>query len=93
METSNNWYLIKESLTEGCIYPLKKGQNEESRITDLKAMIARGNHKSALRPCAEIAFEKDVNREYRRSYMIPVPIKYLLELKGAGVIPVGVHDQ
>ena len=89
-----NWPQIEESITKGCIYPLKKGNTDEkTRLKDLKAMIKRGNNKSALRPCAEIAFEKDVNRKCRRGYMIPIPIKYLPKLRNAGVIPVGVHDQ
>ena len=89
-----NWNHIEESITKGCVYPLKKEQsNEKVRLADLEAMIQRGNHKSALRPCAEITFEKDINRECRQGYMIPVPIKYLRRIKNAGVIPVGVHDQ
>lgn len=88
-----NWKFIEETLREGAVYPLKQPRDEETRIADLKGMIERGNHKSCERPDLNKALKKNITKELKRGWQIPLPIPYLLELKGAGIIPMGVQDQ
>ena len=87
------WPEIRSILVEGCIYPLKEGQTEEVRKKDLAAMVARGNHKSALTPEHIIVLEKIQKKEVSQGFTFPVTIDCLMKMKGAAVIPMGVHDQ
>ena len=55
----NNWEKIESILKNGCIYPLKEKRTETIRQQDLKAMVERGNHKSALTPDHVAVLEKN----------------------------------
>ena len=88
-----NWHEIEKLLTIGCVYPLKEPQDEETRLRDLDASIARGNHKSCIKPHLEKSLDEYIAKELRRGYLIPLPIKYLKHLKNAGVIPMGMSEQ
>ena len=88
-----NWNMIEEILTKGCVYPLKKPQNEEIRLRDLKANIRRGNHKSCEKPHLAKSLDENIDKELRRGYLIPLPVEYLKNLKNAGVIPMGMSEQ
>ena len=88
-----NWQMIEEILTKGCIYPLKKPQEESTRLKDLQASIKRGNHKSCKKPHLEKSLKENIEKEIRRGYLIPLPVKYLQKLKNAAVIPMGMSEQ
>ena len=88
-----NWPAIEETLSKGTIYPLKKPPDENHRIENLIAMIKRGNHKSSEKPKLKEALIKRTAKDVRKGYQFILPVKYLLKLKNAGVIPIGVADQ
>ena len=52
-------------------------------------MISHGNHKSATIPSNEPTIIKHYKKEVNRGWMLPVKIKSVPKIKGAGVIPVG----
>ena len=66
--------------------------DEQTRLADLQAMIARGNHKSSALISTE-SLKSKYNKEVDRGWMIPLPIPFLLKLKHASVIPLGVAFQ
>lgn len=88
-----NWKKIRSILAHGCIYPLDKEQPEEIRKKDLEEMVKRGNHKSALTTDHKAVLEKIQKKEVRQGFTFPLTVDCLLKLKGAAVIPMGVHDQ
>ena len=88
-----NWQEIERIMTVGCIYPLKEAQDEETRRKDLEASIRRGNHKSCDKPHLAKSLDKNIEKELKRGFIIPLPIHYLHKLKNAGVIPMGMSEQ
>ena len=56
-------------------------------------MLERGNHKSALTPDHTIVLEKIQRKEVSQGFTFPLTIDCLRKMKGAAVIPMGVHDQ
>ena len=54
-----NYQDIKAIIIGGCLYPMSNKASDDTRLSDLRAMIARGNYKSANNPTAKsIAKEK-----------------------------------
>ena len=62
------------------------------RKEDLEAMVARGNHKSALTPDHTIVLEKIQKKKVCQGFTFLITIDCLMKLKDAAVIPMGVHD-
>ena len=85
--------MIEEILREGCVYPLKQPRNEKTRLQDLEQSIKRGNHKSFDKPHLAKSLDENIDKELRRGYLIPLPIKYLKKLKKSRVIPMGMTEQ
>ena len=80
-------------ITKGLSYPLTE-LSEQERLTDLKHMIKRGNHKSAQKPFINAhTLAKNYAKEVTNGWMLPIPKRCLLKLKGAAVIPVGIGTQ
>ena len=88
-----NWQMIEEILTKGCTYPLQEPQEDSTRLRDLEASITRGNHKSCEKPHLAKSLNENIEKEIRRGYLIPLPVKYLKKLKNASVIPMGMSEQ
>lgn len=84
---------IRSILTEGVRYPLLKEQIEETRCDDLKQMVERGNHKSAKKQENFEVLQKLTKKEVNQGFTFPVTMDCLFKLKGAVVIPMGVHKQ
>ena len=61
-------------------------------MADLVAMIAPGNHKSSTKIPSE-ALIKRYQKELDRGWLIPLPVDFLLELKHARAIPMGLAFQ
>ena len=89
-----DWKKIKEILTKGAEYPCHSTPSEEERLSDIEAMIERGNHKSASKDKENrTALAKNYEKEVNRSWMIPITVEALRDLKHARVIPIGVSPQ
>ena len=88
-----HWPKMKEIISKGVNYPLDP-ITEEERQADLEHMILRGNHKSAQVPVENAAtLLSNYEKEVENGWMLPIPSRCLSKLKGAAVIPVGVHTQ
>ena len=84
---------MKKIISDEVSYSLEN-ISEEERVEDLEFMMERGNHKSAQTPLDNVETLKDKYvKEVRNGWMVPLPSSYLKKLKGASVIPVGVHTQ
>ena len=88
-----DWEIIKNQLENGITYPMSELPDEKTRRLDLKAMVERGNHKSAQTPEHIEALKKAYKKEVQHGWLIPLKLSTLFKLKGAGVIPLGVQDQ
>ena len=66
---------------------------ESEIISDIKAMLSRGNHKSATSAENIKALQKNYTKEVSKGWMIPILPDILPKLKGARVIPIGVAVQ
>ena len=77
----------------GLEYPLAE-ISEEERKKDLIHMMARDNHKSAQTPIENaLKLQENYKLEVEKGWMLSIPAACLPKLKGAAVIPVGVHTQ
>ena len=87
------WPKMKEIIEGGVNYPLEDIPEEE-RKTDLEHMMKRGNHFLARRPIENFRKLKENYRtEVEKGWMLPLPARCLRKVRGAAVIPVGVHTQ
>ena len=88
-----DWHEIKDILANGVWYPLKNEPDEITRMSDLEALIERGNHKSASTSDALERINKIYGKEIRKAWLIPFPIPFIPKIKGAAVIPCGLQKQ
>ena len=88
-----DWNEIEKTISEGTWYPMSEDVDNDTRIQDVRAMIQRGNHKSATKSTSRSIVKKRYAGEVDRSWMIPIPIKYIEFLDEASVIPLGVAFQ
>ena len=89
----NDWNEIKDILSNGVWYPMKNEPDEETRLNDLKALIERGNHKSASSEDALKRITKIYGKEINKAWLIPLPIPFIPKIKEASVIPCGLQKQ
>ena len=88
-----HWPKMKDIIRDGDNYPLEN-LTEAEREGDLKHMIRRGNHLSARKPKENYeTLRENYRKEVKKGWMLPLPIKCLTKVRGAAVIPVGVHTQ
>ena len=66
---------------------------EETRKSDLDAMILRGNHKSPQSVLNAAALNKAISKEIDHGWELPLTIESLQRIKNAGVMPLGVAEQ
>jgi len=76
-----DWKEFKSIITDGCDYKLENTVDETTRKSDLKAMIKRGNHKSASKNENFKVLEKAFTKEVKLGWSIPVTIKSILKNK------------
>jgi hypothetical protein len=86
----HNWTKIKLILSKGSIWPLEPITNND-RIGKKNEFITRGNHKSAVKYEEELL--KIILSEIKQRWMIPLPIKYINDLKHGELAPVGIDDK
>ena len=60
---------------------------EETRKSDLDAMIIRGNHKSSQSVLNAAALNKSISKEIDHGWALPLKIESLQSIKNAGVVP------
>ena len=93
LEHHEDWREIRSIITKGCDYQLEDNLDERTRISDLRAMLERGNHKSANcdenAPALRKAFEKEVSR----GWLLPVTLESVMKIKKLSIIPLGIAKQ
>ena len=89
----DDWSEIKTILKDGCWYPLEQYLDDTSRKEDIDAMIVRGNHQSTASVESQKIIKKNIGKEVVRSYLVPIPIPFIQEIKGAQIIPIGLARQ
>lgn len=88
-----NWADLQNTITQGVSYPLHDAPCEKIRMSDLRARVTRGNHQSALKTENAKALAKAIKKEVQACFLIPIQIKTIFKIKGAGVTPLGVAEQ
>ena len=66
---------------------------EETRKSDLSAMILRGNHKYSQSVLNAAALNKAISKDIYHVWALPLTIESLQSIKNAGVVPLGVAEQ
>ena len=88
-----HWPAMREIISKGVQYKLED-MSEEVRKTDLEYMLKRGNHKSAIIIHKNAStLISNYEKKVENGWMLPILSRCLPKLKGAAVIPVGVHTQ
>ena len=90
-----DWSKFKKILTKGVEYGFKQDliYTEKQRIKDLTASLERGNNKSALETEHCKFITENYSKEVSKGWMIPIPKREIPNLKGSGVIPIGIAKQ
>jgi len=81
------WPALRHHLLHGCHYPVEE-QDEETRIKDLDANIARGNHKSAGKK--EKVLSDAMAKEVQKGWCLLLPADKIKEIPEAELEPLGV---
>ena len=84
--------LLKESLQTGIDYPAED-LPEETRVEELHAQLARGNHKSALTKEALPIVDKLVHQDANLGYAISITKDCMKKIKGGELYPLGLQHQ
>jgi len=91
LQHHEDWSEIRQIISEGCNYQLQPDTDERTRMSDLKAMIKRGNHKSATTNIAVL--EKAFTKEIHRGWLLPITVESLTKVKNLSIIPLGIAEQ
>ena len=83
---------MRAIIEKGVDYPLQDISNKTLK-EDLRAMIQRGNHKSAQLHANETSLRKNYQKEVEHGWMLPLPTESIRKLEDAAVIPIGVATQ
>lgn len=76
-----NWIKLHDIITQGVTYPLQDCPSEQVRMSDLKACVSRGNHKSALKRENAKALTKAIEKEVKACFLIPIKLTIFLKSK------------
>ena len=88
-----DWESITNIIYGGCNYPLSSNVTDNIRLSDLRARIERGNHKSADRPESQPIVRDKYKGEVASSWMVPIPVSYLESLQEAELNSIGLAHQ
>jgi len=86
-----DWPDIRDTISKGCDYKLGPDPDEKTRTSDLKAMLKRGNHKSAKSNMDTL--NKAFTKEVEKGWLLPVTIESLQKIRSLSIIPLGIADQ
>jgi hypothetical protein len=81
------WPLASEWLTSGVVFPTTP-LSEDDRLTDLHAMMARGNHQSAKLRADRL--ETMMQSEVQHGWQLPLPPDASFLIPGAVIAPMGL---
>ena len=82
---------LAELLTNGMDYIFSREISESERKEEVKAMLIRGNHKSAQSEQAQVAIL--VAKDVLHGFTIPIPVDIVTRIPGAMVQPLGLVQQ
>ena len=88
-EDRNNIINIIRQGSRYHLVPIK----EETRKSDLDAMILRGNHKSSHSVLNSAALDKSISKDIDHGWVLPLTKESLQNIKNSGVVPLGVAEQ
>ena len=84
------WGRFQDRISEGAEFPLRE-ISETDRLADVRANLARGNHKSARGHEAKLI--EMLKEEVERGWQLPLPREAALEIRGCEVAPLGMVAQ
>ncbi len=84
------WSRFLDRISEGAEFPLRE-ISETDRLADVRANLARGNHKSARGHEAKLI--EMLKEEVGRGWQLPLPREAALEIRGCEVAPLGMVAQ
>jgi hypothetical protein len=82
---------LSELLTYGMDYVFTRELSESERKDEVKAMLARGNHKSAQSEQGQVG--KLIAKDVLHGFTIPIPVETVVLIPGAMVQPLGLVQQ
>ena len=88
-----DWLKIKKILKSGCKYPMGPDVPEETRITDLRQMAERGNHKSAIKEPNASELKEKIAKEVVQGFLIPFEVRAITKIKNLSITPLGCQKQ
>ena len=88
-----SWLEFHDDMVYGIQYPFKEDIDEETRLSQLKSNMERGNHKSALKDDERQHVTKLMRTDVENGYAVPITAEGVRRLKDAEVYPVGLQDQ
>jgi len=91
LQYHEDWPEIRNIISIGCDYKLGPNPDEHTRMSDLKAMLKRGNHKSAKDNIETLS--KAFTKEVEKGWLLPITIESLTKIKSLSIIPLGIADQ
>ncbi|EJK63087.1 hypothetical protein THAOC_16276, partial [Thalassiosira oceanica] len=83
-----SWQEFHDDMVYGIQYPFEKQIDEETRQSQLKANMDRGNHKSALKEDERQHVTKLMRTDVENGYAVPITAEGVRRLKDAEVYPV-----
>jgi hypothetical protein len=84
------WPRVRQYLTHGTECPLQPIA-ETDRLQDLRLMLQRGNHKSAIRALHRVI--ELLQDEVKHMWQLPFPPSAVMQLPGIVIAPVGLAEQ
>jgi len=91
LQYHEDWPEIRDIISKGCDYQLGPDPDEETRRSDLKAMLERGNHQSAKKNMSVL--QKSFTKEIKKGWLLPITVESILKIKSLSIIPLGIADQ
>ena len=82
---------LAELLTNGMDYVFTRELSELERGSEVKAMLARGNHKSAQADQVQVG--RLIAKDVLHGFTIPIPVGVVTSIPGAMVQPLGLVQQ
>lgn len=91
LQYHEDWDDIRNIIENGCNYRLDSDPDEKTRITDVHAMLGRGNHQSVKKNIQVL--QKAFRKEVSKGWLLPVTVESLTKIKHVSIIPLGIADQ
>ena len=93
LEYHEDWPLIESIISKGCDYKSVPDVDEATKMSDIQAMLDRGNHKSAKSETNAPALRKAFQKEVDRGWLLPITIESVKKIKKLSIIPLGIAEQ